>query len=34
MGLELLGKSRIRIITDQPTPTIGEPAATTEVLTA
>jgi transposase-like protein len=33
MGLELLAKSRIRIIATEPDPA-GEPAATTEALTA
>jgi putative transposase len=34
MGLELLAKSRIRIVTTEPDPTAGEPLATTEALTA
>jgi putative transposase len=34
MGLELLAKSRIRIVTTEPTPTTGEPPTTTEALTA
>jgi transposase-like protein len=34
MGLELLAKSRIRIVTTEPTPTTGEPAVTPEQRTA
>jgi putative transposase len=34
MGLELLAKSRIRIVTTEPEPTASEPAATTEALSA
>jgi putative transposase len=34
MGLELLAKSRIRIVTTEPDPTASDPAATTEALTA
>ena len=34
MGLELLAKSRIRIVTTEPQPTTSEPTATTEALTA
>jgi putative transposase len=34
MGLELLAKSRIRIVTTEPDPTTGEPPVTTEALTA
>jgi putative transposase len=34
MSLELLAKSRIRIVTTEPDPTASEPAATTEALTA
>jgi transposase-like protein len=34
MGLELLAKSRIRIVTTEPQPTVDEPATTTEALTA
>jgi hypothetical protein len=33
MGLELLAKSRIRVITSDPQP-VGEPTVTTEPLTA
>ena len=33
MGLELLTKSRIRIVTSEPQP-VGEPTVTTEALTA
>jgi len=34
MGLELLAKSRIRIVTNEPDPTPAQPAVTTETLTA
>jgi putative transposase len=34
MSLELLAKSRIRIITSEPSPTPGQPTVTTETLTA
>jgi transposase-like protein len=34
MSLELLAKSRIRIITTEPAPTLDKPDATTETLTA
>jgi putative transposase len=34
MGLELLAKSRIRIVTTEPDPTASKPAATTEALSA
>jgi putative transposase len=34
MGLELLAKSRIRIVTTEPDPTASEPPVTTEALTA
>ena len=34
MSLDLLAKSRIRIVTSEPTTTIGEPAVTAEQLTA
>ena len=34
MSLELLAKSRIRIVTTEPTPATDEPTTTTEALTA
>jgi putative transposase len=34
MGLELLAKSRIRIVNTEPEPVTSEPAVTTEALTA
>jgi hypothetical protein len=34
MSLELLAKSRIRIVTSDPAPPSGEPAETTDQLTA
>jgi hypothetical protein len=34
MSLELLAKSRIRIVTGEPTPTPGAPTVTGEQLTA
>jgi putative transposase len=34
MSLELLAKSRIRIVTTEPDPTITEPPVTTGALTA
>jgi len=34
LGLELLAKSRIRIVTTEPDPTANTPPVTTEALTA
>jgi putative transposase len=34
MGLELLAKSRIRIVATESQPSAGEPTVTTEALTA